>query len=148
MLLDQGSLDLKVIAHLRDQVVCGFVARDQWHPASELLRLRPLDSSVELEICVEDALAVYVVHTFEGNPQQESILFHKFIEPKERIWVRVILHNGEEMEGLIDNGPQFLLASGFWMNSCDPASNNIAVYLPKHSVRNFQVLGTRSYRTH
>lgn len=109
-------------------------------PASVSIRPDGSDSSEPLSL--DGVKAVFFVHSFQGDGH-EDIRFHDQREPLGALWVRVTFQDGEMLEGLIRNTHHCVLHSGFFLAPSDPEGNNWLIYVAKHQIRNFQVLGLR-----
>ena len=84
--------------------------------------------------------AVFFVRTHDGDSSYEEVKFLREQAPSE-IWVRIRLWDDEEIEGRAKNGASLLMDSGFWLWPTDGFANNLLVYVPKSSVREFHVMG-------
>jgi len=84
--------------------------------------------------------AVFFVRTYDGDSSYEEVKFLREQAPSE-IWVKIRLWDEEEIEGRAKNSASLLMDSGFWLWPTDGFANNVLVYVPKSSVREFHVMG-------
>ena len=142
-----SHLDMLVI-QFGDRTVKGFAEKGQWPPvrAGEdgptSISLTPLTSEDVETISLEGVKAIFRVKSFEGKGH-DDLRFHDHLPAMECLWVRVTFHDGEVMEGLLDNTHHHVLDAGFLMSPIDPEGNNWMVYVFKNKLSNFEVLGLR-----
>lgn len=110
-------------------------------PRRGVIRVRRLDGVLE-EISLTQTQGVFFVKEFEGNKAHETLLFFN-MPPTELLWARLVFKNGEVIEGLIDNGPQFVLDPGFLLTPTDPTGNNRFIFVMKSQLKDFRILGLR-----
>ena len=136
----------RVVIRLADRVVKGFVDRQQLREVKDVstrLDVRPAEGGMNESILLADAKAVFFVKTFHGRNDREDLRFHDHLPPAQSLWVRLTFADGEVLEGMIENGPSYVLDPGFLLTPTDPTANNWLVYVPKTRIRRFEVLGLR-----
>jgi hypothetical protein len=145
----------KVVVHLEDGVVKGFLESNAGDTLDallrkviaappQLLRIRRLGEDTLDEIPVEKTKAIFYVKDFDGNPEQKALHFYKGAPIVHGIWIRLEFIDGEIMEGLVHNTLRFLVDPGFFMRPTDPKSNNLLVYVMKSWIKECRVLGLRN----
>jgi hypothetical protein len=76
-----------------------------------------------------------------ANPER---LLHKRFSTRPRatgVWLRMILTDGEEIEGLASNDRSLIEGSGLLLTPPDTRSNTQRIYIPRASIQTLQVLG-------
>jgi hypothetical protein len=142
------ELDMLVI-QFGDRTVKGYAERSQWPPAEDLdidaapPVFRPLGSDTMEQIPLEGVKAIFFVKSFEGK-WHDDLRFHDHLPAPECLWVRATFHDGEVIEGLIGNNPNYVLHPGFYMSPIDPEGNNWLIYILKNKLKDFQILGLRA----
>lgn len=96
---------------------------------------------------VYGAKAIFFVNSFEGK-QHDDLRFYDDRDPMDCLWIRVIFHDDEVIEGIIRNDSSFVFNSCFLMSPVDPEGNNWLIYIIKRQLKNFQVLGIRPAPKH
>jgi hypothetical protein len=146
--IDAADLDMLVI-QFGDRTVKGYAERSQW-PSAERLNLhsappvfRRLGSDKIEQIPLDGVKAIFFVKSFEGK-WHDDLRFHDHLPAPDCLWVRATFHDGEVIEGLIGNNPNYVLHPGFYMSPIDPEGNNWLIYVLKNSLKDFQVLGLRA----
>lgn len=81
--------------------------------------------------------------SFEGK-SHDDLRFHDHLPAPDCLWVRVTFEDGEVVEGLIANDPNYVLHVGFYMWPIDPEGNNWLIYVLKNKLKDFQILGLRT----
>jgi hypothetical protein len=143
-----SELDMLVI-QFGDRTVKGFAERSQWPPAEELdfqvapPSFRRLGSDAVEPIPIEGVKAIFFVKSFEGK-WHDDLRFHDHLPAPECLWVRATFHDGEVIEGLIGNNPNYVVHPGFYMSPIDPEGNNWLIYVLKNKLKDFQILGLRA----
>lgn len=136
----------RLILDYGDRVVKGYADRRQWSIDEDRIPARlsvlPLGSSTVVEMSLEGVKAVSFVKSFEGIGYEE-LRFHDHLAPAECLWVRLTFTDGEILEGMIRNGHDHVLRGGFYMSPADQQGNSWMIYVFKHKLREFQVLGLR-----
>lgn len=146
--LDTAELDMLVI-QFGDHTVKGYAERSQW-PAAENLNIhvtppvfRRLGSDTMEEIPLDGVKAIFFVKSFEGK-WHDDLRFHDHLPAPECLWVRATFYDGEVIEGLIGNNPNYVIHPGFYMSPIDPEGNNWLIYILKSKLKDFQILGLRA----
>ena len=148
----------KVVVNLRDgTVVKGYIQTTVPTDLASLLqnplrkfpahlKLQTQNGSGEREIDLKNAKAVFFVKSFEGDKQKNPVRFYANGPSVHGIWVEIRFHDGEVVEGVINNSLHHLIEDGFLMSPSDPESNNEVIYVLKSSIQNYRVLGVRTVR--
>lgn len=139
---------LLVVAHLKDRMVKGELLQNSWPfwngSSPEKLQVRLLSTGTTEDIRLKDAKAVFLVRNLQGNFRRNSVLFHHERPPQKSLWVRIIFNDGEELEGMLDNSTDLINQPALRLIPTDPDGNNLEIYIPKASIRDFCVLGLRN----
>ena len=133
----------------------GFVEEKQLGSMQQLLRNEPQSSLDRLDIrptlssdietiSTEKAKAVFFVRTFDGDTSHRALHFHEHAPIIPGLWVRITFHDGEVIEGIINNAGDHVLDRGFFMKPTDPNGNNQLIYVLKDRLQDFHVLGMRN----
>ena len=96
---------------------------------------------------LEDAKAVFFVHTFTGSPTQQDVRFFDSLSIHPYLWVRVTFQDGEIMEGRIANDINLLTKNAFQLFPVDELTNNRSLFVPKISLSAFQIIGLLEAQT-
>ncbi len=116
--------------------------QDQVPPTEQIdaQRLKDLEG-MPLDFAPHEIKAIFVVKSFEGNPNY--VEFKNFPErPGDAgLWVRVLFKDKESLEGVAPNSLATFTDPIFYMTPPDPQSNNQAVLVSKASLADMQVLG-------
>jgi hypothetical protein len=145
---EAAELDMLVI-QFGDRTVKGYAERSQWPPAEELdfqrspPMFRRLGSDTMEQIPIDGVKAIFFVKSFEGK-WHDDLRFHDHLPAPECLWVRATFHDGEVIEGLIGNNPNYVVHAGFYMSPIDPEGNNWLIYVLKNKLKDFQILGLRA----
>ena len=145
---DAAELDMLVI-QFGDRSVKGYAERSQWPPAEDLnIHVTPpvfrrLGSDKMEEIPLDGVKAIFFVKSFEGK-WHDDLRFHDHLPAPDCLWVRVTFYDGEVIEGLIGNNPNYVIHPGFYMSPIDPEGNNWLIYILKNKLKDFQILGLRA----
>jgi hypothetical protein len=143
----QHALDMLVI-QFGGRTIKGYTDRSQWSAGTDLGALlatppiRLIGSNKAEQIPLEGVKAIFFVKSFEGK-WHDDLRFHDHLPPPECLWVRATFHDGEIIEGLIDNNCHHVVHAGFFMFPIDPEGNNWLMYILKNKLRDFQILGLR-----
>jgi len=108
-------------------------------PTSMSIELQ--DGTGRTEIALQDAKAVFFVHSFAGSPKQQDVRFFDSQSIHPYLWVRVTFQDGEIMEGRVSNGIGLLTQNAFRLFPVDELTNNRCLFVPKQSLSNFQIIG-------
>jgi hypothetical protein len=146
----------KVVVHLTGgKIIKGFLPVENPRDLQSLLENPRQDFSGTItvfsaegrnpiEIDAQNLKAIFFVNSFSGNSDRE--VFRYYIHGPEvgAIWVEVQFKDDEIMEGIIHNSIHHLIADGFFLHPSDPGSNNKLVYIHKHAIKDYRVLGVRT----
>jgi len=99
------------------------------------------DDSGTINIALLDTKAVFFVRSFTGSPKQQDVRFFDSLAIHPFLWVRVTFQDGEIMEGRVTNGIDLLTENAFRLFPVDELTNNLCLFVPKHSLSNFQIIG-------
>ncbi|MGO8719747.1 MAG: DUF6982 domain-containing protein [Acidobacteriaceae bacterium] len=105
------------------------------------MTIEPEDSSPALTFRLEDAKAVFFVHSFTGSPSQQDVRFFDSLSIHPYLWVRVTFQDGEIMEGRVSNDIALLTKNAFQLFPVDELTNNRSLFVPKTSLSAFQIIG-------
>jgi len=108
-------------------------------PTSMLIE--PADGGEANSLTLEDAKAVFFVHNFAGSPAQRDVRFFDSVSIHPYLWVRMTFLDGEIMEGRITNNMDLLTERAFRLFPVDELTNNRCLFVPKGSLRSFQIIG-------
>jgi len=145
---EASQLDMLVI-QFGDRTVKGYAERSQWPHAEDLdFNAAPpvfkrLGSDKMERISLDGVKAIFFVKSFEGK-WHDDLRFHDHLPAPECLWVRATFHDGEVIEGLIGNNPNYVVHAGFYMSPIDPEGNNWLIYVLKNKLKDFQILGLRA----
>ena len=138
----------KVVVQFGDRAVRGYVDKEEWPIEKELgadafiMPIRAEETEAGKEISLVGAKSVFFVKTFTGKPH-EDLRFHDDVPLIDCLWVRVVFHDGEVIEGLVRNSCHFVSRPGFFMIPTDPEGNNWLIYVIKDSLKDLRILGLR-----
>jgi len=110
----------------------------------ENLMLEQEDGSMA-EIKVSEAKAVFFVKSFEGNFERHGFRFYAYGPFIRGIWVEILFNDNEVIEGIIENSINHIVDRGFLLSPSDPESNNELIYVNKAAMKQYRVLGLRTY---
>ncbi len=105
------------------------------------MAIEPEEGGDPVTICLEDAKAVFFVRSFAGSPAQQDVRFFDSVSIHPYLWVRMTFEDGEIMEGRVSNGIDLLTQNAFRLFPVDELTNNRCLFVPKCSLRNFQIIG-------
>ncbi len=105
------------------------------------MTIEPEDGGPDVTFNIEDAKAVFFVHSFTGSPSQQDVRFFDSLSIHPYLWVRVTFQDGEIMEGRVSNDIDILIKNAFRLFPVDELTNNRCLFLPKGSLRSFQIIG-------
>jgi hypothetical protein len=108
----------------------------------------PVAMTIELEngdpavtFTLDDAKAVFFVRSFAGSPSQTEVRFFDSLTIHPYLWVRIAFNDGEIMEGRVANDIDILVKNAFRLFPVDELANNRCLFVPKGSLRSFQIIG-------
>jgi hypothetical protein len=105
------------------------------------MTIQPESGGPAVTFRLEDAKAVFFVHTFTGSPSQQDVRFFDSLSIHPYLWVRLTFQDGEIMEGRISNDIDLLTKNAFQLFPVDELTNNRSLFVPKTSLSTFQVIG-------
>src|SRR5579875_592487 len=105
------------------------------------MSIEPEDGSAPVTVNLNDAKAIFFVRNFAGSPTQKDVRFFDSLSIHPYLWVRMTFVDGEIMEGRVSNGIDLLTENAFRLFPVDELTNNRCLFVPKGSLRNFQVIG-------
>ncbi len=105
------------------------------------MAIEPEDGGPEVTLNLADAKAVFFVRSFTGSPKQQDVRFFDSLSIHPYLWVRMTFVDGEIMEGRVSNGIDLLTENAFRLFPVDELTNNRCLFVPKGSLRSFQIIG-------
>ncbi len=105
------------------------------------MAIEPEDGGPEVTLNLADAKAVFFVRSFAGSPKQQDVRFFDSLSIHPYLWVRMTFMDGEIMEGRVSNGIDLLTENAFRLFPVDELTNNRCLFVPKGSLRSFQIIG-------
>jgi hypothetical protein len=99
------------------------------------------DGSSTVTVNLADAKAVFFVRSFAGSPTQQDVRFFDSLSIHPNLWVRMTFQDGEVMEGRVSNSIDLLTENAFRLFPVDELTNNRCLFVPKGSLRSFQIIG-------
>ena len=105
------------------------------------MTIEPEDGGPALTFRLEDAKAVFFVHSFTGSPNQQDVRFFDSLSIHPYLWVRITFQDGEIMEGRVSNDIALLTKNAFQLFPVDELTNNRSLFVPKTSLNAFQIIG-------
>lgn len=108
-------------------------------PASMIIE--PENGGAPVEVNLEDAKAVFFVRSFAGSPAQQDVRFFDSLTIHPYLWIRMTFEDGEVMEGRVSNSIDLLTKNAFHLFPVDELTNNRCLFVPKASLRSFQIIG-------
>ena len=105
------------------------------------MTIEPEDGSAAVTIDLQNAKAVFFVRSFAGSPTQQDVRFFDSLSIHPYLWVRLTFKDGEVMEGRVLNGIDLLAQNAFQLFPVDELTNNRCLFVPKQSLRSFQIIG-------
>lgn len=107
----------------------------------ETLVIEPENGTDPVSIQLSDTKAVFFVRSFAGSPAQQDVRFFDSLSIHPYLWVRMTFEDGEIMEGRVANGIDLITKQVFRLFPVDELTNNRCLFVPKESLRNFQIIG-------
>ena len=105
------------------------------------MTIEPEDGGAIVNFNLEAAKAVFFVHSFAGSPTQQDVRFFDSLSIHPFLWVRVTFQDGEIIEGRVSNDIDLLTKNAFRLFPVDEFTNNRCLFVPKGSLRSFQIIG-------
>lgn len=115
-------------------------------PAS--LTIEPEDGSAPVTFQLSDTKAVFFVRSFAGSPTQQEVRFFDSVAIHPYLWVRMTFEDGEIMEGRVTNSIDLITKNSFRLFPVDELANNRCLFVPKCSLRGFQIIGLLDDQEH
>jgi hypothetical protein len=112
------------------------------------IRISHHQSNEVSEISLTDAKAIFFIKSFTGQSKHDDLHFYDNQAEVPFLWTRITFIDGEVIECLVPNSSEMVLSGGFFAWSVDPDSNNVAMYLMKKMIRDFQVLAVHQPHHH
>lgn len=94
-----------------------------------------------VKVAPPEIKAIFFVKSFEGNRDYSEFKVYSSRPNGKGVWIRVHFKDGEVIEGVAANSFDTYSKEVFYMTPPDPGSNNQAVLVSKHSLKEMQVLG-------
>lgn len=105
------------------------------------LTVEPENGTAPVTIQLSDTKAVFFVRSFAGSPAQQDVRFFDSLSIHPYLWVRMTFEDGEIMEGRVTNSIDLITKKVFRLFPVDELTNNRCLFVPKDSLRNFQIIG-------
>lgn len=105
------------------------------------MSIEPEDGGPAVTLKLGDAKAVFFVRSFAGSSTQRDVRFFDSLSIHPYLWVRMTFQDGEVMEGRVSNGIDLLTENAFRLFPVDELTNNRCLFVPKGSLRSFQIIG-------
>jgi hypothetical protein len=105
------------------------------------LTVEPENGTAPVTIQLSDTKAVFFVRSFAGSPTQQDVRFFDSLSIHPYLWVRMTFEDGEIMEGRVVNSIDLITKRVFRLFPVDELTNNRCLFVPKDSLRNFQIIG-------
>jgi hypothetical protein len=133
-----SSTAKKVVVRRFDREnLTGFVNTFSYLQPNAIELLKPDGSLVLLPY--EEVKSVCFVKDFEAEAESRRIFMTR---PKlEGLWVRMLLRDGEILDGVLPNNLLSWDIAGFTVTPPEPDSNNQRVFVPRPALKSIQVLG-------
>ena len=133
-----GSTAKKVVVRRFDrETITGFVNPFSYLQPQNIEILRQ-DGSLSL-LPYREVRSVSFVKDFEGGEDVPRVFLNR---PKqEGLWVRMVFHYGEVMDGILPNNLLTWEAAGLTVTPPEPDSNSQKVFVPREALKSVQVLG-------
>ncbi len=112
------------------------------------MTIEPEDGGPALTVNLDDAKAVFFVRSFAGSPTQQDVRFFDSLSIHPHLWVRMTFQDGEIMEGRVSNSIDLLTENAFRLFPVDELTNNHCLFVPKGSLRSFQIIGLLEEQAH
>lgn len=111
------------------------------------MTIDPADGGPSIALNIDEAKAIFFVHSFAGMPAQHDVRFFDTSDVHPYLWIRMTFTDGEVMEGRVANGIELLKEHFFRLFPVDELNNNRCLFVPKRSVDSFQVIGMLEEQT-
>ncbi len=139
-----------VVVHLKNSsVLHGYYCADDSSVSPDTIptdlpvsmTIEPENGAPAVNFRLQDAKAVFFVRSFAGSPSQSDVRFFDSLTIHPYLWVRIAFHDGEIMEGRVSNDIDLLVKNTFRLFPVDELTNNRCLFVPKGSLRSFQIIG-------
>ncbi|ADV81409.1 DUF6982 domain-containing protein [Terriglobus saanensis] len=145
------AADTKVVIRYADSIIKGHFDSSHWnqtagssffspHSEERMMTITRDGSTTPEDVSIQDAKGIFFVNSFEGNRDHDDIRFHDG-EPMGCLWVQITFTDGEVLEGMTENSMGILEEKGFYLKPTDPTGNNWLVFVMRHQIREFHILG-------
>lgn len=133
-----SSTAKKVVVRRFDrEALTGFVNPYSYLQPEGMELLRPDGTLAALPY--EEVKTVSFVKEFAAEEDSRRIFLAR---PKlEGLWVRMVLADGEVLDGILANNLLTWEAAGFTITPPEPDSNSQRIFVPRRALRSIQVLG-------
>ena len=105
------------------------------------MKIEPEAGGPAIDVDLQDAKAVFFVRSFAGSPAQKDVRFFDSLSIHPYLWIRMTFEDGETMEGRVSNNIDLLKKNAFRLFPVDELTNNRCLFVPKASLRSFQIIG-------
>ena len=126
----------------------GYTSEAAWSP--DMLQGAPTSPPILFEgsehpetVDLKTARAFFV-RSLETEAQGEPIHFHDNLPHAELLWVRLVLEDDEQFEGMMSNSAGLILDQFLVLIPTDPQTNTRKILFSREQVREFHVLGVRA----
>jgi hypothetical protein len=135
-----GSTSKRVLVARFDRAaVKGFINPRTWLGADGIEVLTPEGSLTRVPYA-EVRFVCFVRDFDQQEPRREMRIF--LTRPKMNgLWVRLRLHDGEALEGVMSNDPLGWEVEGFSLVPPDPNYQNQRLFVPRASIAEMRILG-------
>jgi len=127
-----------VVLRLNRQSDAGYVDPAQLG-RSEFIDLLTLEGE-RRSVPLGEVKGVYFVRDF-GEPFEPARKFFLSRPRQEGLWVRLLFHDGDRMDGLVPNDLLGLLERGIHITPPDSRGNSLRLFIPRSALVEFRVLG-------
>lgn len=133
-----SSTAKKVVVQRFDrESLTGFVNPFSYLQPHSIELLKP-DGAL-LQLPYGEVKKVAFVKDFEGETESRRVFLTR---PKlEGLWVRMVLNDGEVLEGILPNNLLSWDFAGFTVTPPEPDDNTQRVFVPRQALRSIQILG-------
>jgi hypothetical protein len=133
-----ASTAKKVIVRRFDREnLTGYVNPLSWLQPQGLELLKP-DGALAL-VPYDEVKSVSFVRDFETEAEPARVFLTR---PKlAGLWVRMVLRDGEVMDGILPNNLLLWEVAGFTVTPPESDSNNQRVFVPRQALKSIQILG-------
>lgn len=127
---------LKIIARYQDGRIVKGVTNDFW-PDKDYFHINPVDGGDPAQIAIGKLKAVFVVKSFEGNPEHKDAIAAPPANYSGK-GLKITFHDGESIAGsTMDYNPT---GQGFFIFPFDTNSNNQRIFVVNGAVHDVEHL--------